>query len=40
LTEVFDEVAPSLPPLRRRALEVALLLAEPGAQPPDAHAIV
>ncbi len=39
LTEVFDEVAPSLPPLRRRALEVALLLAEPGAQPPDAHAI-
>ena len=39
LTEVFDEVAPSLPPLRRRALEVALLLAEPGAQPPDTHAI-
>ena len=39
LTEVFDEVVPSLPPLRRRALEVALLLAEPGAQPPDAHAI-
>ncbi len=39
LTGVFDEVAPSLPPLRRRALEVALLLAEPGAQPPDAHAI-
>lgn len=39
MTEVFDEVVPSLPPLRRRALEVALLLAEPGAQPPDAHAI-
>jgi predicted ATPase len=39
LTEVFDEVVPSLPPLRRRALEVALLLVEPGAQPPDALAI-
>jgi DNA-binding CsgD family transcriptional regulator len=39
LTEVFDEVVPSLPPLRRRALEVALVLVEPGAQPPDAHAI-
>lgn len=39
LTEVFDEVAPSLLPLRRRALEVALLRVEPGAQPPDAHAI-
>ncbi len=39
LMGVFDEVAPSLAPLRRRALEVALLLAEPGAQPPDAHAI-
>ncbi len=39
LVGVFDEVAPSLPLLRRRALEVALLLAQPGAQPPDAHAI-
>jgi DNA-binding CsgD family transcriptional regulator len=39
LAEVFDEVVPSLPPLRRHALEVALLLVEPGAQPPDAHAI-
>jgi DNA-binding CsgD family transcriptional regulator len=39
LTDVFDEVVPSLPPLRRRAIEVALLLAEPGAQPPDALAI-
>src|SRR5215475_11804799 len=26
LTEVFDEVVPLLPPLRRRALEVAFLL--------------
>src|SRR5262245_66630043 len=36
---IFEEVATSLPPLRRRALEVSLLLVEPGAQPPDAHAI-
>jgi DNA-binding CsgD family transcriptional regulator len=39
LTEVVDEAVPSLLPLRRRALEVALLRVEPGAQPPDAHAI-
>ena len=39
LTEVFDEVAPALAPLRRRALEVALLLAEPGEAPPDPRAI-
>src|SRR5262245_17308846 len=39
LTGVFDEVAPALSPLRRRALEVALLLVEPGVQPPDVHAI-
>ena len=37
--DVLDEVAPSLAPLRRRALEVALLLAEPGEAPPDPHAI-
>jgi DNA-binding CsgD family transcriptional regulator len=39
LTDVFDEVVPSIAPLRRRAIEVALLLAEPDTQPPDAHAI-
>lgn len=36
---VFDEVAASLAPLRRRALEVALLLAEPGAEAPNPRAI-
>ena len=36
---VFERVAASLAPLRRRALEVALLLAEPGQQPPDPRAI-
>jgi DNA-binding CsgD family transcriptional regulator len=36
---VFDEVAGSLPPPRRWALEVALLLVEPGEVAPDAHAI-
>jgi predicted ATPase len=36
---VFECVATSLAPLRRRALEVALLLAEPGQQPPDPRAI-
>jgi ATP/maltotriose-dependent transcriptional regulator MalT len=36
---VLEEAAPCLPPPRRRALEVALLLVEPGEQPPDAHAI-
>jgi predicted ATPase len=35
IVEMFDEVAPSLAPLRRRALEVALLLAEPGDDAPD-----
>src|SRR5215472_11246756 len=35
----FDEVALSLAGPRRRALAVALLLAEPGEQRPDAHAI-
>jgi ATP/maltotriose-dependent transcriptional regulator MalT len=36
---VLVEAASSLAPPRRRALEVALLLVEPGEQPPDAHAI-
>lgn len=36
---VFDEVAGSLPSPRRWALEVALLLVEPGAVAPEAHAI-
>jgi DNA-binding CsgD family transcriptional regulator len=39
LAPVFDEVAPSLAPLRRRAVEVALLLAEPGDEAPDPRAI-
>jgi ATP/maltotriose-dependent transcriptional regulator MalT len=39
LAPVLDEVAPSLAPLRRRALEVALLLVEPGDVPPDPRAI-
>jgi DNA-binding CsgD family transcriptional regulator len=39
LAPVFGEVADSLLPPRRRALEVALLLVEPGDAAPDAHAI-
>jgi ATP/maltotriose-dependent transcriptional regulator MalT len=39
LAPVFDDVADSLLPPRRRALEIALLIAEPGEQAPDAHAI-
>jgi predicted ATPase len=39
LAAVFDEVASSLAPLRRRALEVALLLAEPGEEARDPRAI-
>jgi DNA-binding CsgD family transcriptional regulator len=39
LGEVFEEAADSLVPPRRRALEVALLLAEPGEGPPDPLAI-
>ena len=39
LVPVFEEAAPSLAPPRRRALEIALLLAEPGEEAPDAHAI-
>ncbi len=39
LAPIFDDVAPSLAPLRRRALEVALLLAEPGEKATDPRAI-
>ena len=39
LAPVLDEVTASLAPPRRRALEVALLLVEPGEAAPDAHAI-
>jgi DNA-binding CsgD family transcriptional regulator len=39
LAPVFDDVAPSLLPPRRRALEIALLLVEPGGDAPDPHAI-
>jgi DNA-binding CsgD family transcriptional regulator len=39
LSPVLEELLPSLAPPRRRALEVALWLAEPGEQPPDAAAI-
>lgn len=39
LGEALEEAAPALVPPRRRALEVALLLAEPGDAPPDAHAV-
>ena len=39
LEPVLEEVATELPPLRREALEVALLLAGPGDQPPDPRAI-
>ena len=36
---VFDEVAPSLAPLRREALEIALMLAKPGDDAPEPLAI-
>src|SRR5262249_21456963 len=36
---VFYDVAASLLPPRRRALEIALLLVEPGGEAPDPHAI-
>jgi DNA-binding CsgD family transcriptional regulator len=36
---VLAEAGPSLAPPRRRALEIALLLAEPGGVAPDPHAI-
>ncbi len=39
LGDVLDEVGASLAPPRRHALEVALLLAEPGETAPDPHAI-
>jgi DNA-binding CsgD family transcriptional regulator len=39
LAPVLEDVTPSLAPPRRRALEVALLLVEPGDAAPDAHAI-
>jgi DNA-binding CsgD family transcriptional regulator len=39
LWDVVGDVAPLLLPLRRRALEVALLLAEPDDDAPDARAI-
>jgi ATP/maltotriose-dependent transcriptional regulator MalT len=39
LAPVFDDVGSSLLPPRRRALEIALLLVEPGERPPDPHAI-
>ena len=39
LEPVLEEVAHELPPLRREALEVALLLTGPGVQPPDPRAI-
>ena len=36
---MLEEVGPSLAPPRRRALEIALMLAEPGEMAPDPHAI-
>ena len=39
LADSLDDVASALPPPRRRALEIALLIAEPGDAPPDPHAI-
>jgi DNA-binding CsgD family transcriptional regulator len=39
IAPVFEDAASSLVPPRRRALEVALLLTEPGEVAPDAHAI-
>ena len=39
LGSVLEEARPSLAPPRRRALEIALMLAEPGEVAPDPHAI-
>jgi DNA-binding CsgD family transcriptional regulator len=39
LGDVLGQVGPSLAPPRRRALEVALLLVDPGETAPDPHAI-
>ena len=39
LTEILDDVGKSLPPPRRRALEIALLLADPEDDSLQAHAV-
>ena len=39
LGDEFEEAAPALVPLRRRALEIALRLAEPGEEALDTHTI-
>ena len=39
VADVLEDVGPSLPSPRRRALEVALLLVEPGEETTDAHGI-
>jgi ATP/maltotriose-dependent transcriptional regulator MalT len=39
LGDVLQQVGPLLAPPRRRALDVALLLADPGEKAPDPHAI-
>jgi DNA-binding CsgD family transcriptional regulator len=39
LEPVLAEVLPPLPAPQRRALEIALLLVEPGGRPPDARAV-
>jgi predicted ATPase len=39
LSDVIREVGSELLPVRREALEVALLLREPGPEPPDSRAI-
>jgi len=39
LAEVLEEALPALPVPQRRALQVALLLAEPEGEPPDQRAI-
>src|SRR5215469_5393712 len=39
LDGVLDQALPLLPPPQRRALEVALLLADPGGSPPEQRAV-
>jgi DNA-binding CsgD family transcriptional regulator len=39
LAGALDDALPALPPPQRRALEIALLLAEPGGAPPDIRAL-
>jgi DNA-binding CsgD family transcriptional regulator len=39
LDEAFDDVAPDLPVPQRRALDIALLRADPGSSPPDQGAV-